>query len=363
MSAPLSHHDIYDATLDDALFESLPARMAQEVNVHSALFIWVHPGEYREITVGTQPDANPYYAEVMREDPWMAAATPEKIGRGFFRLSNEVAPEDFEKSVMYNEFIVENRLDRYWCLGMLHATRDGQVATALHKGKNAGDFTDIELQTVNRFSQDLGRLHAIRRELHSNGIAQVLAADRSLLDDAPIFELDHDGRLLRMNGMAEALFRLHPVLVLNFRRFLGLRGQGAEAFRRAIGMATAADRAESAMLELPATRGVDGRLLPRLRLNLLPRNNGGRRVMVIVTAADEGVLAGALAQPQEAVQLSRREREVLHGLVRGLRRDQLAHALSIAMPTVDLHSANLRRKLGARTIAEAIAIAANLGLF
>lgn len=74
----------------------------------------------------------------MRQESWIAQATEEKIGIGGFRLSKYVPPDEFEKSVMYDEFILENRLERYWCLGMLHATRDGQVATALHKGKKSG---------------------------------------------------------------------------------------------------------------------------------------------------------------------------------------------------------------------------------
>nr|WP_252730878.1 LuxR C-terminal-related transcriptional regulator [Pacificibacter marinus] len=66
--------------------------------------------------------------------------------------------------------------------------------------------------------------------------------------------------------------------------------------------------------------------------------------------------------PQEKILLTPRERDVLHGFIRGLKRDQLSHDLNLAMPTIDLHSANLRRKLGARTIAEAVAIALKHGL-
>lgn len=362
MPSRLTHHDIYDAALDDALFDTLPARMAEEINVPSAVFIWIHPGDYREITVGTQAEANPHYAEVMSQDPWIAQATEDKIGTGGFRLSKYVPPQEFEKSVMYNEFILENRLERYWCLGLLHSTRDGQVATALHKGKNAEDFSDAEVETINRFSDDLGRLHAIRRELHRNNVAEVTAADRTLLDEAPIFELDHEGRLLRLNGMAEALFRLHPLLVLNFKRFLGLRGAARRMFSQAIGNAADAEKCQAGMVDLPQIRGADGRIIPRLRLNLMPRNNGGRKVLVIATAENESALRGLLVAPQESIRLTPRERDVLTGLVRGLRRDQLAHDLDLSVPTVDLHSANMRRKLGARTIPEAIAIALKLGL-
>jgi DNA-binding CsgD family transcriptional regulator len=362
MPPKLTHHDIYDAALDDTLFDTLPERLAAEIDVHSALFIWLHPGDYREITAGTQPHAHAHYSELTSQDPWLAHATDDKIGTGAFRLSDYVPADEYEKSTMYNEYVVENRLDRYWCVGLLQSTGDGQVATAFHKGKNAGDFSDWELKSVNRHVDDLGRLHTIRRELHRNSIRELTAADRTLLDETPVFELDHEGRLLRMNGKAETLLRLHPLLFLRFRRNLALAGAAQRDFDRAVAIATGADRSKAGMVDLPLTRAADGRIIPPLRLNLMPRNNGGRRVLVIATAGNEAGLQDFFGCPEETIRLTPRERDVLQGLIRGRRRDQLAHDLDLSVPTVDLHSANLRRKLGARTIPEAVAIAARLGL-
>ncbi|MBC7146016.1 MAG: hypothetical protein H5U24_11500 [Thioclava marina] len=362
MNKLLSHHDIYDAALDDTLFNLLPSMLAREIDVPSALFIWLHPGDYREITAGTQAQANLDYNQFEGHDPWLAQGTPDKIGTGAFRLSSAVSPQDLERSEMYNEFILKNRLDRYWCLGLIQDTRDGLVATAFHKGKNAEDFTDQETATINAHVADLGRLHTIRRELHRSSIHGVTAADHTLLDDAPIFELDHEGRLLRMNGMAEMLVMLHPLLVLSFRRELVFRGPMHSAFRHAIAKAAKAPKREAGLFDLPQIRATDGRMIPRLRLNLLPRTAGGRRVLVIVTTEEETGLRQMIDAPREHIALTPRERDVLHGLICGRRRDQLAHDLDLAIPTVDLHSANLRRKLGARTIAEAVAIALKLGL-
>lgn len=60
--------------------------------------------------------------------------------------------------------------------------------------------------------------------------------------------------------------------------------------------------------------------------------------------------------------LSRREREVLQFLAAGLRPDAIADRLRIARVTVDLHISRARRKLHARTPAEAIATAMRSGL-
>ncbi|OWY15557.1 hypothetical protein B6V72_02965 [Thioclava sp. F34-6] len=362
MSHLISHHEIYDAALDDELFTLLPSMMAREIDIPSAVFIWLHPGDYREITAGTQAEANLDYNSFEGHDPWLAHGTPEKCGTGLFRLSDHVSAQEFERSEMYNDFIVKNGVDRYWCLAMMQSTRDGLVATAFHKGKRGGDFTDPEMRTLGAHVQDLGRLHKIRRELHRASIQQVTASDNSLLDDAPIFELDHEGRLVRMNGMAETLIAIHPLLVLNFQRVLRARGAAQPALRRAIGRATDAGKSAAGSLDLPQMRGADGRIIPRLRLNLLPRTDGGRRVLVIVTSEEETALRDLVDAPRDRIHLTPRERDVLHGMIRGRRRDQLAHDLDLAMPTIDMHSANLRRKLGARTIAEAVAIALRFGL-
>ncbi len=56
--------------------------------------------------------------------------------------------------------------------------------------------------------------------------------------------------------------------------------------------------------------------------------------------------------------LSERERQVLYLLAcRGLRHQEIADALFIALPTVRFHLANIREKFGVKTIEQAIAIA------
>ncbi|WP_226632026.1 response regulator transcription factor [Novosphingobium profundi] len=60
--------------------------------------------------------------------------------------------------------------------------------------------------------------------------------------------------------------------------------------------------------------------------------------------------------------LTPREQDVLSWLAEGLQRQEIAHRLGIAVPTVDLHAANLKRKLDALTLAEAAAKGARYGL-
>lgn len=61
--------------------------------------------------------------------------------------------------------------------------------------------------------------------------------------------------------------------------------------------------------------------------------------------------------------LSPREKDVLSCFADGLQRDRTAEFLGISTNTVDLHSRNLRKKLGAATLPEAVAKAYRYGLF
>jgi DNA-binding CsgD family transcriptional regulator len=242
-------------------------------------------------------------------------------------------------------------------------TRDGLAVTAFHKGERAGDFTDDQMVYANHHSRDLGRLHAIRRELNRNSITEIATADQTLRDEIPIFELDHEGRLMRLNGMAERLLLSHPDLILQHNRVLTVSGPQRQRFRTAVGEATDNRHALAGTVNLPQIRGTDGCILPPLRLNLLPQTIGGRRVLIIATTDRPRGITGAIRAPQEKVTLTPREHDILQGLIRGHRRDQLAYDLGITVPTVDLHSRNLRRKLGASTLLEAVANAYKYGVF
>jgi DNA-binding NarL/FixJ family response regulator len=63
------------------------------------------------------------------------------------------------------------------------------------------------------------------------------------------------------------------------------------------------------------------------------------------------------ATPSVTSSLTRREREVLQLLTDGLRQDEIAQRLFISRKTVGSHVANIMRKLGVRTQAQAVAVA------
>ncbi len=60
--------------------------------------------------------------------------------------------------------------------------------------------------------------------------------------------------------------------------------------------------------------------------------------------------------------LSRREAEVFRLVIRGRLNKQVAYALGVSERTVKVHRHQVMEKLGVRSLAEAVSIAANIGL-
>lgn len=69
-----------------------------------------------------------------------------------------------------------------------------------------------------------------------------------------------------------------------------------------------------------------------------------------------------MASYEEKAALTARELECLAGLADGLKNHDIAGRLQIAEPTVAMHLANAKRKLGAATREQAVAIAVRNGL-
>jgi DNA-binding NarL/FixJ family response regulator len=78
-----------------------------------------------------------------------------------------------------------------------------------------------------------------------------------------------------------------------------------------------------------------------------------------------GFLRSASDEPAHplAQRLSRREREVLGGLIEGKSNKEIARDLGITEPTVKLHMKTLYRKIGAHNRTQAAMIAKEAGLF
>jgi DNA-binding CsgD family transcriptional regulator len=111
-------------------------------------------------------------------------------------------------------------------------------------------------------------------------------------------------------------------------------------------------------------RRPDGDMPQYFRVLPLPRalsGNGGEDFLS--PAADAALVLVSLPEKNIAgPALSRREADALGHLAQGMANDRIAFALGIKPETVNLHIMSARRRLGARTREQAIAIAVRLGL-
>ena len=102
----------------------------------------------------------------------------------------------------------------------------------------------------------------------------------------------------------------------------------------------------------------------RGREAVLERINGRRNELLIASFAMFPYLRPALERRHAGIEedLTSREADVLARFAQGLRPDRIAHRMGISKRTVDMHSVNARRKLKARTLAEATAKAVRFDL-
>lgn len=102
----------------------------------------------------------------------------------------------------------------------------------------------------------------------------------------------------------------------------------------------------------------------RGREAMLERVNARRNELLIASFAMFPYLRPALERRHAGIDeaLTSREADVLARFAQGLRPDRIAHRMGISKRTVDMHSVNARRKLKARTLAEATAKAVRFDL-
>jgi DNA-binding CsgD family transcriptional regulator len=106
------------------------------------------------------------------------------------------------------------------------------------------------------------------------------------------------------------------------------------------------------------------RLFARLMSDVEPRLEAMRRGPAgLSPALTQAIIGGAAARPQLSAGsvlglLTAAERRVVDGLAAGRRPKELAHSWCVSVATVRTHIRNVKRKTGARTLSELVALAA-----
>ncbi|MBU2888878.1 helix-turn-helix transcriptional regulator [Celeribacter halophilus] len=171
--------------------------------------------------------------------------------------------------------------------------------------------------------------------------------------DLAYFDLDAEARILSRNAVAQQFLNANPHYVTY------ITYNGAEVFTVTPiqpflqALKSACDRFDPVSTVLSPINNTED---PLLQINVLPLCAGVARIVLFWSSPEIG--AEEVTYPK----LTARERAVLELAASGLRRDRIAHRLNISLPTVDMHSRNLRRKLSVMTTVEAVAVAIRMRL-
>ena len=117
---------------------------------------------------------------------------------------------------------------------------------------------------------------------------------------------------------------------------------------------------------LPATQLVQainsGRWQPPVDLPAHNADHAGLKAVYLTARILAVIPAGRASTLQSPVRLTRRQLQVLQCIVKGMTAKQIARQLGLHPNTTAMHIANLKKRLGAETLAQSVERAASMGL-
>ncbi|MGZ2411750.1 DNA-binding CsgD family transcriptional regulator [Sphingomonas sp. F9_3S_D5_B_2] len=350
----LSSDEIYEAALDDDLFNSLPSRIAASVDARSCVLHWRHNDGAAEISThsGYFSDAQManYAANFVDHDLWThAGMRDERLNRAF-KTTHLVSPTQYERSVFYNEWIRQMGDDTFYCCGSVMQTTHGFGIIGLHRGRMQGDFSADALDHLNHHVGHLRRMFAIRGRISS------LTERRNLLGE--VFESGQDAAfvvsstsmLLMANAAGEALLRADRVLQLRNGHVRPAKDDGG-AYDRAVANASSRTSKQAADGVLPATDGSSVRASflplvarlphPAVLITILPQRIQPHRELVITRL-------------KSVYGLSSAEADIAFRLANGQTPNEISHERQAALGTVRTQLKHILSKMDARRQADVV---------
>lgn len=343
----LRSEQIYQAMVDDEAFALLPTLLAESVGARSCVIHWRDAQEAAEI-MGHSPYFSPEqmlnYAENFTEhDQWSHGGRQRKFINRVWNTKEVVAPEVYEGSIFYNEWIREMGDDTFHCVGSVMETDRGLGLIGLHRGKSQADFDDESLKCLNRNIVHLRRMLTVRARL-STDTARVRGLI-ALLDSnpAPMLAVTASGRIVHANAAADALIAAGTLL----RHVAGHLHAGIASADPALALALA--RATDPAAPVASLVTIKTMFGQQIDLTLAPVSDGGRGLVLVSGRDPDAKLRQALA-PGEA--LAPREVVVARLVGLGLRNREIADRMGLTEGTVKVYLHNLFAKLGVTTRTE-----------
>jgi DNA-binding CsgD family transcriptional regulator/PAS domain-containing protein len=357
--------DIYDAALDQSLWESVIERTAHFVGgIGAALFSKDAVAQRGHINycTGIEPDYQRLYFHKY------VALDPATTGHFFAEIGEPVATADL---ISYEEFI-ETRFYREWARpqGLIDC-----VAAILDKSATSVALFGVFRHERNGAVDDETRYRMrlivphIRRAVLIGRMFDLKAAEAATFGDtldglsAGMCLVDADGRIVHVNAAGHAILAVGDILRAVGGRLVARDAQVDQTLREAF---AAAGRGDAAL----GTKGIAVPLIgkggKRYVAHVLPLTSGARRRAGVAYTASAALFVreATLVAPsspeiiRKAFDLTPTELRVLLAVVEVGGVPEVAAALGVADTTVKTHLGRLFKKTGAARQADLVKLVA-----
>lgn len=351
----LSTNLIYDAALDDELFDALPSIVAGAVGARSCVLHWRGTGGAVEIFTHSgyfsDADMANYATNFASHDLWTDAGMRQGYVNKAWRTSDLVATTDYERSIFYNEWIRTMGDDTFYCCGSVMETAHGQGCVGLHRGKSQADFAPVELGRLNGHIDPLRRMFAMRARLSG------LSGRHDLLDSIfaagreAAFVIGRDRRLQMANAAGDAMLRAGRFLRARKGLVESELDDDRPAFERALAEASARGERHASDCLLRSRGGA------AVAVSLLPLSGHKGKAAILATVAEP-----RNRLPRELVgrhlariyRMSAAETDVALRLADGQSIGEISEARGSAVGTVRIQVKHILSKMDARRQADVV---------
>ena len=350
--------DIYEALIDDDLFEALPGMIADALDARSVLLHWHHGDGSADILSHsgyfTGEQLQLYATQFAPLDPWARATAGLQPDGTALNLEEIVSPEEYERSAFYNEYIRPMGDDTYRCMGLRSDTRWGSGMIAVQRGRGQDSFSPEEVGQLQLYGPHLRRLLVLRGRMAA--LVRKATTATAVLDamrDAAIV-VTADALVVAANGAGERL--LAGRSGLRIRAGAVSAGVRDQALRQLILSACSAQPEGGSVL-------IDREDWPPLVVAVSPlRDAGGARqalLLVHEAAPPKGALETTL---QKHFGLTRSEAGIACRLADGLSAAEIAQERRVSLGTIRGQMKPMFLKLGCSRQAEVIILLKSIPL-
>jgi DNA-binding CsgD family transcriptional regulator len=308
------------------------------------------------------------YAEhYVRHDLWAQMATPKR-GNQALLMHNLVAPDVWERSEIYNDFVRPGSTF-FWCLGAAIPMRDGQMGMlGVLRERDGSHFGESEAAGLDTLLPHLRR--SLQLTHHLRGLELDLAHARASLDALSIGVVicNAEGKVRIANRIAEEILRRGDGIVLDGFETLTVSDPGKQhglqrmifcaARRRGLepsgaGSALRIGRREGAPLKI---------LVAPLPEAQLARLGGAGGAMILIDDPDRNA-APAIEALKALFGLTTAEARLARRLAHGdSTAPEIAAEFALSPQTIRTQMKSIHRKMDVSHQAEVSAIISRLGL-